>query len=181
MSNYRRSRTDGTTWFFTLVTYKRRQLLLEPEARLLLRATIEEVRNLYPFTIDGWVLLPDHLHCIWSLPDRDHDYSKRWGLIKARLTKDTKWLFHRDDWMNVSKQKHREGTFWQRRFWEHEIRDNQDFSRHLDYLHYNPVKHGLVRTVADWPYSTFHRDVRKGLYPLDWGGDGIDSMGEFGE
>jgi putative transposase len=181
MSNYRRSRTDGGTWFFTLVTYKRRRLLVEPEARRLLRTVIGEVKDLYPFTIDGWVLLPDHLHCIWTLPSGDNDYSKRWGLIKARFTKGAKILFHRDDWLTTSKQKHREGTFWQRRFWEHEIRDDDDYACHLDYLHYNPVKHGLVRTVADWPFSTFHRDVRKGLYPVDWGDDSIETSGNFGE
>jgi putative transposase len=181
MSNYRRSRTDGGTWFFSLVAYKRRRFLVEPEARRLLRTVIEEIRSLHPFAIDGWVLLPDHLHCIWTLPEGDHDYSKRWGLIKARFSKRAKTLFHRNDWMTVSKQTHREGTLWQRRFWEHEIRDDDDYARHLDYLHYNPVKHGLVKAVADWPFSTFHREVRKGLYPLNWGGNGIDSMGEFGE
>jgi putative transposase len=181
MPNYRRSKINGGTWFFTLVTYKRRRILVEQQARRLLRTVIEEVRDLHPFTIDGWVLLPDHLHCVWTLPNGDHDYSKRWGLIKARFTKGAKGLFHRDEWLTDSKRKHREGTLWQRRFWEHEIRDEDDFSRHLDYLYYNPVKHGLVRTVAEWPYSTFHRDVKKGFYPQDWGGDGVTSEGNFGE
>ena len=100
MSNYRRARAEGGTYFFTVVTYHRRPLLTLPESRIALRSTIEEVRNQHPFTIEAWVLLPDHLHCIWRLPAGDNDYSKRWGLIKAGFTKKTKQLFQRDEWMS---------------------------------------------------------------------------------
>jgi putative transposase len=115
------------------------------------------------------VLLPDHIHCIWTLPENDCDYSKRWGMIKAGFSKRAKHLFHRNEWMSDSKRKHREAAVWQRRFWEHMIRDEDDFRRHLDYLHFNPVKHGLVKCVRDWPHSTFHRFVKDGFYPQDWG------------
>ena len=141
----------------------------------MLRNVVDEVRQLRPFTVCGWVLLPDHIHCIWTLPENDCDYSKRWGMIKAGFSKRAKNLFHRNEWMTDSKRKHREATIWQRRFWEHMIRDTDDLRRHMDYIHFNPVKHGLVKRVRDWPYSTFHRSVKNGDYPPDWGGD---EMGE---
>ena len=128
----------------------------------MLREVVDEVRQLRPFTVCGWVLLPDHIHCIWTLPENDCDYSKRWGMIKAGFSKRAKNLFHRNEWMTDSKRKHREATIWQRRFWEHMIRDEDDLRRHMDYIHFNPVKHGLVKRVRDWPYSTFHRCVKNG-------------------
>lgn len=183
MPNYRRVRIPGVTYFFTVVTYKRRKILTILESRQILRAIINEVRQQCPFTICGWVLLPDHIHCIWTLPENDGDYSKRWGLIKAGFSKRAKNLFHCDEWMTNLKQKYREATIWQRRFWEHMIRDENDLRRHLDYLHFNPVKHGLVKCVKDWPYSTFHRFVKNGSYPPDWGGDEMDEITDanFGE
>ena len=170
----------GGTYFFTIVTYRRQEILTLPESRVALRNSISEVRSQYPFDIDAWVLLPEHLHCIWTLPRGDKDFSKRWGLIKAGFSKKTRHLFHRDEWMKKSKQRHREGTIWQRRFWEHQIRDERDYQTHMDYLHFNPVKHGLVQKVNDWRYSSFHRYVRAGVYDMDWGG-GHESIGEFGE
>jgi len=169
MSFYRRAQTTGGTYFFTVVTYHRRPLLIQPESRRILHETINQVRKAYPFDIDAWVLLPEHLHCVWTLPPSDADFSTRWGLIKAGFTKQARELFHKEEWINLSKEKHREGTIWQRRFWEHEIRDDKDFHNHINYVHYNPVKHGLVRRVRDWPYSTFHRYVRTDVYPVDWG------------
>jgi putative transposase len=183
MPNYRRVRIPGVTYFFTVVTYKRRKILTIPESRQMLRAVINEVRQQCPFTICGWVLLPDHIHCIWTLPENDGNYSKRWGMIKAGFSKRAKNLFHRDEWLTDTKRKYRESTIWQRRFWEHMIRDEDDFRRHMDYLHWNPVKHGLVKCVKDWPYSTFHRFVKNGFYPKDWGGDEMDEITDanFGE
>jgi putative transposase len=169
MSQYRRVRTLGGSYFFTVVTYRRQRLLIHHESRRILREVVQEVRREYPFAIDAWVLLPDHTHCVWTLPEGDSDYSKRWGLIKARYSKQTNELFKREEWMNKSKIKHRESTIWQRRFWEHSIRDQNDFNRHIDYVYWNPVKHGYVSRVADWQYSTFHRDVKAGLYPESWG------------
>lgn len=129
------------------------------------------------------MLLPEHLHCIWTLPPGDRDFSKRWGLVKAVFSKQAYPLFHRSDWITPSKAKHREGTIWQRRFWEHQVRDQDDFNRHVDYIHWNPVKHGDVRRAADWPYSTFHRYVAEGVYPEDWDGINEDAFDEedFGE
>ena len=183
MPNYRRSQTPGGSYFFTVITYRRRLLLTDPESRRILREVIIDVRREYPFQIEAWVLLPEHLHCVWTLPPDDRDYSKRWGLIKAGFSKWARTLFHREEWMNPSKEKHRESTIWQRRFWEHQIRDPNDFNRHVDYIHWNPVKHGHVTRVGDWPYSTFHRYVAAGTYPADWGGGDAATATEtdFGE
>ncbi len=172
MSQYRRMRTEGGSYFFTVVTYRRQPLLIHPESRQILRTAIQQVRQVYPFEIEAWVLLPEHTHCVWTLPAGDSDYSKRWGMIKAAFSKQTRHLFRREEWMNKSKIKHRESTIWQRRFWEHQIRNQEDFNRHVDYIHWNPVKHGHVVRVVDWPFSTFHRYVRAGMYPESWcGGD----------
>ncbi len=183
MSNYRRLKTPGGCYFFTVVTYKRQNILISPEARKILREVIKEVKKDYPFEIDAWILLPEHIHCIWTLPDGDYDYSKRWGLIKAGFSKQAKALFYRPELINKSKRKHRESTIWQRRFWEHEIRDQNDFNQHLEYIYWNPIKHGHVANVKDWPYSTFHRDVKKEIYPANWGGNQNNTLesGDVGE
>ena len=167
--------------FFTVVTYRRRKILTEPKSREFLREVVKEVKQEHPFKIDAWVLLPDHLHSIWTLPPGDHDYPKRWGMIKAKFSKLVKPVFHREKWMNGTKNHRREVTIWQRRYWEHQIRNEEDYQKHLDYLHYNPVKHGLVKQVGDWPYSTFHKYVGKGVYVEDWGGVVESIEGEFGE
>ena len=181
MPNYRRVRNNGSAYFFTVVTYHRKPIFNSPEAIKHLRDVIVEVRHEHPFSIDAWVLLPDHMHCIWTLPDGDQDYSKRWGLIKSGFSKRARDLSSAN--MNsISRIRHREAAIWQRRFWEHQIRDQEDLNRHIDYIHYNPVKHGLVQRVQDWPFSTFHRYVKAGIYPLDWGGGGQDDNNlEFGE
>ena len=181
MSNYRRARMYGGTFFFTVVTYRRQRFLTDALLRTVLRNAIETTRNQYPFVINAWVLLPDHLHCIWTLPENDHDYSKRWGIIKARFSKQAKEYLHQESWLSTSKQKHRESTIWQRRFWEHQIRDEQDYQNHMDYIHYNPIKHGLVKHVSDWPYSTFHRHVKIGVYPEDWSRDIELPNNKYGE
>jgi putative transposase len=106
---------------------------------------------------DAWVLLPDHLHCVWTLPENDNDFSTRWNIIKKRFTQAAKTTLHQAEFMNKSKHKHRESTIWQRRFWEHQIRDDEDYRYHIQYTHYNPVKHGLVNNPYDWQYSTIHR------------------------
>ena len=182
MTRYRRTRVGGGTYFFTVVTYRRRRFLTDDGPRAWLRTAIEATRADHPFAIDAWVLLPDHLHCLWTLPAGDADYSTRWALIKRRFTQSAASTLQRDDWMSASKRKHREGTVWQRRFYEHVIRDGRDFGAHMDYIHYNPVKHGLVARVADWPYSTFHRWVAEGVYPADWAEGSADLQGaELGE
>lgn len=170
MSRYRRANTAGGTYFFTVVAYRRQPVLCDAAIRAALCEAVLSVRRTKPFSVDAWVLLPDHLHCVWTLPDGDADFSGRWSLIKSRVSRAVGLQYRRAEWMNASKLKHREATIWQRRFWEHCILDGNDFRRHVDYLHFNPVKHGLVSRVADWPYSTFHRFAAKGIYPPDWAG-----------
>ncbi|MFM8333295.1 MAG: REP-associated tyrosine transposase [Candidatus Methylumidiphilus sp.] len=167
MSHYRRDYTPGATYFFTVVTYRRRAFLCDDDVRAALRDAIQLTRVHYPFVIEAWVLLPDHLHCIWKLPTDDADHSTRWQLIKHRVT-DTCPRLHKPEWMTASKIKHRESTVWQRRHIEHRIRDDRDFANHCDYIHYNPVKHGLTNRPCDWPYSSFHRFVKRGIYPQHW-------------
>ncbi len=170
MSCYRRADIPGATYFFTVVTYRRRPILCDAPVRAALRDAIKTVQSRHPFTINAWVLLPDHLHCVWTLPPGDANYSMRWGLIKRMVSLACAQYYHRTDWMTVSKTKHRESTFWQRRYWEHCITTELDYSHHIDYIVINPVKHGLVTRVRDWPYTTFHCDVALGIYPLDWAG-----------
>ena len=177
MPNYRRASMEGGTYFFTVVTYRRQTFMCHENVRLALRQGIDEARKDHPFTIDAWVLLPDHLHCIWSLPPGDADFSVRWAMIKRFVSKQCGSVLRRDDWITNSKRSRKESTIWQRRFWEHQIRDERDYQAHVDYVHYNPVKHGQVKKVAEWPYSTFHRYVRKGIYSRDWAGEGICERG----
>jgi putative transposase len=180
MSDYRRAKVQGGVYFFTVITYDRQAVLLEEAVRAALRQGIENARRTLPFEIEAWVLLPDHLHCLWTLPPEDHNFSARWAIIKRQVSRDCS-LPHQP-MLSQSRQRRNESGFWQRRFWEHLIRDETDFRHHMDYIHWNPVKHGYVKQVADWPYSTFHRHVRRGWYPPDWGGAGVDAMkGEFGE
>ncbi len=168
MVEYRRNLKLGGCYFFTQVTYERTAWLSAQWARRALRDGIEKVREESPFVIDAWVLLAEHLHCIWRLPEGDADYSTRWRLIKTFVTKhrDVSWMLPRK---NDSREKRREQTLWYRRFWEHTIRDDEDYRRHCDYIHYNPVRHGLCVAPKHWPYSSFHRFVKEGRYELDWG------------
>ncbi len=170
MPNYRRSKLSGGTFFFTVVTNRRRRILTNPDSRQILRNIIDRTRKTHPFDVDAWVLLPEHMHCIWKLPESDNNFSMCWSLIKSGFSKMAKALYHKPEWMTDSKQKHRESTIWQRRFWEHQIYDEDDYRAHMDYIHYNPEKHGLVKRVKDWPYSTFHRYINKGIYSENWGG-----------
>ena len=180
MSHYRRAQQTGGTYFFTVVTYRRQPFLCDNDVRAALRNAIEQVRERRGFHIDAWVLLPDHLHCIWTLPKDDADFSTRWSRIKRHVTQRCGPRLLRPEWLTESKQSHRESTLWQRRFWEHVIRDEADYRAHVDYLHCNPVKHGYVKRVIDWPYSSFHRYVKEGVYEPDWG-VGYDDSLEAGE
>lgn len=168
MPNYRRANITGGTYFFTANTFRRLPVLTEPPVRAALREAIRQTRATHPFDIDAWVLLPDHLHCIWTLPEGDADFSIRWAKIKRYVSKECGAKFGAQD-LSESRNKRREAGFWQRRFWEHQIRDDADFARHVDYIHWNPVKHGLVGQASDWPYSTFHRHAREGVYASNWG------------
>ena len=166
---YRRSTTPGATYFFTVVTYRRREILCEPDLVDLLREAFATVKQQHLFRIDAAVILPDHLHCLWTLPPGDADYATRWMRIKTYFTR--RCPASLKTIRSPALQHKREQTIWQHRYWEHQIRDERDFERHCDYIHYNPVKHGHVTQVSDWPYSSFHRFVENGVYPLDWAGN----------
>lgn len=168
MPNYRRAKVSGGTYFFTVNTLRRIPVLTEAPVREALRDAIRRTRETTPFDIDAWVLLPDHLHCIWTLPRGDADFSVRWSAIKRYVSRKCGETFGIDN-LSASRTRRHESGFWQRRFWEHQIRDDADFARHFDYIHWNPVKHGLVARAIDWPYSTFQRFVRDGIYLPHWG------------
>jgi len=157
MSRYRRVMVPGGCFFFTVVTLRRLPVFADEAMVSILRAAFRQVKSKHPFEIDAMVLLPDHLHCIWRLPEGDADYSGRWEMIK----KASNWMATVD--INKPVQ------LWQQRFWEHLIRDEEDWKRHLDYIHFNPVKHGLAKSPAAWPHSSFHKAIKLGWYESDWG------------
>jgi putative transposase len=164
---YRRAFTPGATLFFTVVTHNRRPLLQSEDAVETLRAAFRAVRATRPFAIDAMVVLPDHVHSLWTLPTDDADFATRWRLIKTWFTKHSP-VDQRgpQDTARAAKQGQ---AVWQHRYWEHRIRDEDDYARHVDYIHYNPVKHGWAKSPAEWPYSSFRRYVAAGTYPADWG------------
>jgi putative transposase len=164
---YRRAKIEGGTYFFTLVTHKRKKFLCEPENISLLREAFRYVMQRHPFTIDAIFILPDHLHCIWTLPEGDANFSTRWRLIKSYFSRNCDSQYHGK--MTTSRENKKEQTIWQRRFWEHLIKNEQDFICHVDYIHYNPVKHRLVNAPSAWEYSSFHRYVQQEIYQIDWG------------
>jgi REP-associated tyrosine transposase len=175
MPNYRRALVPGGCWFFTANLLDRRNGLLTAEIEALREAT-RRARERYPFRIDAFVVLPDHIHTIWTLPSGDADFSTRWRLIKITFSK----AIPKTERLSKVRYERGERGIWQRRFWEHLIRDDEDYRRHVEYCHINPVKHGLVSRVRDWPFSSFHRDVTAGLFPEDWAGD-FHAIGAFGE
>ena len=169
MADYRRCYVPGGSYFFTVVTERRAVILANALAQECLREAIRHCRQRLPFQVDALVMLPDHLHTIWTLPNDDCDYSKRWGIIKKHFTQT--WLNGggAEQSVTASNLRYRRRGVWQRRFWEHALHDERDYQNHFDYLHFNPVKHGLVKTVRDWPYSSFHYWVRKDIYTDSWG------------
>jgi REP-associated tyrosine transposase len=175
MVRYRRNFVAGGRFFFTVTLAERTSQALTDHIAAL-RSAIGQTRASRPFAIDAAVVLPDHLHMVMTLPDGDADYSNRWRLIKRRFTEA---VLH----ARAPVARHRNGEFalWQRRFWEHTIRNSSDFERHVDYIHFNPLKHGLVSRVRDWPFSSFHRFVRCGILPKDWAGDVDGHKADFGE
>ncbi len=166
MPEYRRIWQPGGTYFFTVTLLQRHGndlLVRHVEA---LRAAVRKVRARHPFVIHAWVVLPEHLHCVLELPAGDADYATRWRLIKIAFSQ----AVPPGEWLSAGRAKRGERGIWQRRYWEHLIRDEADYQAHLDYVHFNPVKHGYVPRAADWPYSTFQRWVAAGVYPTDWAG-----------
>ena len=176
MPDYRRAHLPGATYFFTVNLADRRQRLLTEHVNAL-RAAFRLARVRHPFAIDAIVILPDHLHTIWTLPDGDADFPTRWRLIKSYFSR----ALPATETVSVSRTLKAERGIWQRRFWEHAIRDEDDLERHVDYIHFNPVKHGYVAHVREWPHSSFHQYVARGDLPPDWGGDMREIRGEFGE
>jgi putative transposase len=170
MPDYRRTYHPGGFYFFTVTLLQRSRNELLTRHIDLLRQSVVKVRSEHPFTIHAWIVLPDHLHCILEFPSGDANYTLRWRLIKAYFAKNVPAAEFRSE----VRRRRGERGIWQRRFWEHLIRDEADYRAHMDYVHFNPVKHGLVERVQDWPYSTFHRWVERGVYPVDWGGDYSD-------
>jgi putative transposase len=175
MVQYRRNFVPGGTFFFTATLADRRSSILVEHVAAL-RTAFRVTRNERPFAVDAIVILPDHLHTIMTLPSGDADFPGRWRRIKGLFTQHVAAA-------GATVERNSGGGFalWQRRFWEHTIRNEKDFERHVDYIHYNPVKHGLVTCVRDWPYSSFGRFVRQGLLPADWGGVTDGGGREFGE
>ena len=164
MTEYRRAIIEGATYFFTVNCAERRGNRLLINKIDLLRWIFRKVKGEYPFVMNTIVVLPEHLHCIWTLPQGDANYKTRWTLIKAGFSRAIPPSERRSN----SRIKRGERGIWQRRYWEHLIRDDRDFERHVDYIHWNPIKHGWVKQVRDWPYSSFHAYVRRGIYPAEW-------------
>ncbi len=176
MPNYIRLREEGGTFFFSVVTHERRAFLTEPLARQCLREAWRETCARYPFETHAVCLMPDHLHTIWAMPEEDTDYDRRWRHLKARFSFRYRREGGAEGRRNTSRRTRNECGYWQRRYWEHKIRDDNDFSRHFHYVHYNPVKHGLVEWPEQWPWSTFHKYARMGWYGTEWGHTPIEDI-----
>ncbi|MCK1735122.1 transposase [Bradyrhizobium sp. 138] len=176
MTGYRRNFVPGGSFFFTVNLAERRLSLLTDHVEIL-GTSFRETHRRHPFTIEAVVVLPDHIHAVWTLPESDADFATRWRLIKSAFSRG----LARVERISSSRAAKGERGIWQRRYWEHTIRDEEDFVRHVDYVHINPVKHGLVPRVRDWALSSFHRHVRLGNYPADWAGDLSGEGHDYGE
>jgi len=167
--DYRRRYVPGGCYFFTVVTFERRPFLTSDLARACLRAAWTEVRRHHPFQVLALCLLPDHLHCLWQLPEKDVDFSTRWKHIKGNFSRRYRAGGGNEGERSASRLRTREAAFWQRRFWEHLIRDESDYANHVNYIHYNPVKHGYAQWPGEWPWSSFHRFLAEEWYDREWG------------
>jgi putative transposase len=175
MVRYRRNFLPGGSYFFTVTLADRRSTILVDHIGAL-RAAFRVAKRERPFLIDAIVVLPEHLHAILTLPPDDADFSGRWRRIKGHFSSHLI-----ASGIAMKRNPNGELGLWQRRFWEHTIRDERDFERHVDYIHFNPIKHGLVTHVRDWPHSSFHRYVREGSLPGDWAGSANEFAGAYGE
>jgi putative transposase len=176
MPRYVRAKIEGGTFFFTVTLADRSSDLLIRNIENL-RVAYGATQQRHAFQTIAICVLPDHLHAIWALPPGDANFALRWGLIKSGFSRALPVDIRRSS----SKLAKREKGIWHRRYWEHAIRDDSDLARHVDYIHFNPVKHGYVSRACDWPHSSFHRYVKEGLLPVDWGGDVGELGGRFGE
>jgi len=183
MPEYRRIFTKGGIYFFTINTYKRQNIFSSPKSRAILQDAIAHVKTYHPFKIEAYYILPNHIHFLWHLPEDDFDFATRIRLIKRRFSIQYREKFDITLPKTTSRKKRNESTIWQRRYWEHLIRDEDDLEHHIDYIHYNPVKHGWVKSVRDWEDSSFHEYVRLGFYDLAWGDEYEinEKKFEFGE
>ncbi|MDR0771044.1 MAG: transposase [Burkholderiales bacterium] len=172
---YRRAWQVGGTYFFTVNLAERKRTLLVDHIEEL-RNTVRKVKQAHPFDILAWVVLPDHLHAIWTLPDDDADFATRWRLVKAGFSRN----LPQGERISDARRRKGERGLWQRRYWEHLIVDEDDLQRHMDYVHINPVKHGYVLRASEWPYSSIHRCIRQGGLPEDWATEKEDKF-SFGE
>ncbi len=177
MPNYLRVYIKGATVFFTVVTHKRNPVFQDDVAINLLRQCIQKTMNMYPFKMDAIVILLDHLHTIWTLPENDFDFSIRWKRIKSLFSRNYHNLLVES--VSESMRRKNEKGVWQRRFWEHVVKDQEDFNRLCDYIHYNPVKHGLVNSPWEWKHSSFRKHVEFGSYSKDWGQSEIKELQEM--
>lgn len=173
---YRRTQADGGTWFFTVNLEDRQSRLLLDHVDDL-RNAMRVVKERHPFTIVAMIVMPEHLHTIWQLPPGDGDYALRWSLVKAGFSRKVA----KGEAVNKSRAERGERGIWQRRYWEHQIQDDDGLQRHVDYIHYNPVKHGHARRAADWPHSSIHHYIKDGLLDENWGASTRDNTGRFGE
>lgn len=174
--DYRRAWHKGGTYFFTVNCLQRKNNDILIRNIDLLRKVITQVKKSHPFTIHAWVVLPDHMHCVIELPKDDDDFATRWMLIKMLFSKG----LPKNETLSKTRKQRRERGIWQRRYWEHLIKDERDYQAHIDYVHINPVKHGLVKMVKDWLYSTFHNMVGQGIYVQSWGG-GMESSLDYAD
>jgi len=183
MPNYIRAKFQGGYYFFTVVTYRRRKLFKAASARRYLKQAIRQTQSKRPFEMVALCLLPDHIHCLWKLPAGDGDFSTRWSSIKGLFSRQYLRDHYCPSAATASRRRKGEVCLWQRRFWEHQIRDEKGLQKHVDYIHYNPVKHGLVKRVEDWPWSTYHRYVKEGFYKDDesFADTTHDTTTDFGE
>ncbi len=177
MPNYRRVKIKGGTYFFTIVTNRRLNIFSSPHFRALFNKSLHHVQTYHPFILIAYCILPDHIHLLLRLPENDDDYSMRIKEIKKRFAK----LYNLE--LRPLKEQHKQVNLWQNRFWEHYIRDEEDLSKHIDYIHFNPVKHNLVRKVKDWSGSSFLSFVHSGYYNIEWGQGELtdDELNRFGE
>jgi putative transposase len=175
---YRRAYTQGACYFFTVVTEKRQPLFADDANVNLLRNAFYSIMQKRPFTIDAAVILPDHLHCIWTLPVDDADFSTRWRLVKTWFSKRCDERYKLTP--NTHRMNKKQQAIWQHRYWEHQLRDEQDVKQHIDYIHYNPVKHGYVTNPVDWKHSSIHRFIKQGVIDPHWGEGMIDIPNEVG-
>lgn len=176
MPNYRRKFIKGGTWFFTINLLDRKSNLLIEHFDDFIKA-LKSIKQNHPFRLDALTVLPEHFHMIMSLPETEADFSTRIRLIKGQFSRQ---IPNKDHNKSLSRTIRGERTIWQRRFWEHQIRNQEDYNRHIEYCYINPVKHGHVSRVKDWQYSTFHRDVQRGLFDDNWAGD-VSFDDGFGE